>query len=62
MSSTTGDLSVPIGLADAAPIFPPRPNAFITLLTTGDFLAGAQTLLYSIKVSLVSPPTLSRLC
>jgi len=52
MSSTTGDLSVPIGLADAAPIYPPRPNAFITLLTTGDFLAGAQTLLYSIKKAL----------
>ena len=29
---------------------PPRPTAIATLLTTDDFLPGAQTLLYSVKV------------
>jgi len=35
---------------------PPRPNAIATLITTDDFLAGAQTLLYSIRKSLLSIP------
>jgi alpha-N-acetylglucosamine transferase len=37
----------------AIPILPPRPDAIMTLLTSDDFLPGAQTLLYSIKVSAV---------
>jgi hypothetical protein len=41
---------LPIAIAEAVPIFPPRPDAIVTLLTTDDFLPGAQTLLYSIKV------------
>jgi hypothetical protein len=41
---------LPIAIAEAVPIFPPRPDAIVTLLTTDDFLSGAQTLLYSIKV------------
>jgi hypothetical protein len=35
----------------AIPILPPRPDAITTLLTSDDYLPGAQTLLYSIKVS-----------
>ena len=34
----------------AVPVFPPRPDAFVTLLTTEDHLPGAQTMLYSLKV------------
>mmetsp|Transcript_10063 Transcript_10063/g.15519 ORF Transcript_10063/g.15519 Transcript_10063/m.15519 type:complete len:416 (+) Transcript_10063:108-1355(+) len=36
-------------LASAVPIFPPRPDAIMTLLTSDDFLPGAQTLLYSVR-------------
>uniref|UniRef100_A0A7S1GJD2 Hexosyltransferase n=1 Tax=Cyclophora tenuis TaxID=216820 RepID=A0A7S1GJD2_CYCTE len=38
--------------ADVVPLYPPRPDAFVTLLTSGDHLAGAQTLFYSIKKTL----------
>lgn len=34
----------------------PRPNAIATLLLTEDFIAGAQTLLYSLHVNLPSSP------
>jgi len=39
-------------VAEAVPIFPPRPDAFVTFLTSDDFLPGAMTLLYSIKKSM----------
>lgn len=39
-----------VELASAVPIFPPRPDAIATLVTTDDFLPGAQTLLYSVQV------------
>jgi hypothetical protein len=32
-------------------MFPPRPDAIMTLLHSDDFLPGIQTLLYSLKVS-----------
>jgi glycogenin glucosyltransferase len=35
---------------------PVRPNAIATLITTDDFLEGAQTLLYSLKVKLPAEP------
>ena len=41
--------AIPV-MAEAVPIFPPRADAFITYLSTDDFLPGAMTLLYSIKV------------
>ena len=50
MSSITEDGNLPIAIAEAIPILPPRPDAYATLLTTDDFLPGAQTLLYSIQV------------
>ena len=34
-------------------MFPPRPDAVITLLHSDDFLPGTQTLLYSLNVSLL---------
>lgn len=37
-------------MAEAVAVLPPRPDAIMTLLTTDDFLPGAQTLLYSVKV------------
>ena len=40
-----------IPLAEATPLFPPRPDAIVTMLTSDGFLPGAQTLLYSAKVS-----------
>ena len=43
------DRVVPI--AEVVPLFPPRPDAIVTMLTSDDFLAGAQTLLYSIQVN-----------
>jgi hypothetical protein len=43
------DDEVPV--AQATPLFPPRPDAIATLITSDDFLPGAQTLLYSVKVS-----------
>ena len=33
-------------------MFPPRPDAIMTLLHSDDYLPGVQTLLYSLKVSL----------
>eukprot|EP00545_Synedropsis_sp_CCMP1620_P007353 CAMPEP_0119003312 /NCGR_PEP_ID=MMETSP1176-20130426/490_1 /TAXON_ID=265551 /ORGANISM="Synedropsis recta cf, Strain CCMP1620" /LENGTH=417 /DNA_ID=CAMNT_0006954901 /DNA_START=18 /DNA_END=1271 /DNA_ORIENTATION=- len=41
-----------VPIAEATPLFPPRPDAIVTMLTSDDFLPGAQTLLYSIKKSL----------
>ena len=35
---------------------PVRPNAIATLITTDDFLEGAQTLLYSLKEKLPAEP------
>jgi hypothetical protein len=43
-----------IAMAEAVPLYPPRPDAIMTLLTTDDFLPGAQTLLYSVKVRALS--------
>ncbi len=40
-----------IPLAEATPLFPPRPDAIVTMLTSDGFLPGAQTLLYSVKVN-----------
>jgi hypothetical protein len=60
MSSMTDDGNVPIAIAEAVPIFPPRPDAYATLLTTDDFLPGAQTLLYSIQVCCSSRTIQSR--
>mmetsp|Transcript_12458 Transcript_12458/g.28842 ORF Transcript_12458/g.28842 Transcript_12458/m.28842 type:complete len:418 (+) Transcript_12458:57-1310(+) len=40
---------IDVPMADAIPLYPPRPDAFFTLLTSDDFLPGAQTLLYSVK-------------
>jgi glycogenin glucosyltransferase len=37
-------------VAEAGAVLPPRPDAIITMLTTDDFMPGAQTLLYSVKV------------
>ena len=39
-----------VPIAEAIPLFPPRPDAIVTMLTSDDFLPGAQTLLYSAKV------------
>lgn len=39
-----------VPIAEATPLFPPRPDAIVTMLTSDDFLPGAQTLLYSLKV------------
>jgi hypothetical protein len=39
-----------VPIAEATPLFPPRPDAIVTMLTSDDFLPGAQTLLYSVKV------------
>lgn len=52
---------IDIPMAQAVPLFPPRPDAYITLLTTDDHLPGAQTLLYSIKVRLEGLWTIVRL-
>lgn len=41
-----------VQVTEAVPILPPRPDAIVTLLTTDDFLPGAQTLLYSVKKTL----------
>ena len=35
--------------AKAVAMFPPRPDAIVTLLHSDDFLPGVQTLLYSIR-------------
>lgn len=57
---------LPIAIAEAVPIFPPRPDAIVTLLTTDDFVSGAQTLLYSIKVrsmgTVFSPMSPPKIC
>jgi hypothetical protein len=45
-----GDVNDAILVAEATPLFPPRPDAIVTMLTSDDFLPGAQTLLYSVKV------------
>lgn len=37
--------------ARAVALYPPRPDAVVTLLHTPEFLPGTQTLLYSLKVS-----------
>lgn len=39
-----------VQVAEAVAVLPPRPDAIITMLTTDDFLPGAQTLFYSVKV------------
>jgi hypothetical protein len=39
-----------VPIAEATPLFPPRPDAIVTMLTSDDFLPGAQALLYSVKV------------
>ena len=39
-----------VQVAEAVAVLPPRADAIVTLLTTDDFLPGAQTLLYSVKV------------
>jgi hypothetical protein len=39
--------------AQVVAMFPPRPDAIMTLLHSDDFLPGVQTLLYSLKVSTV---------
>ncbi len=36
----------------AVALFPPRPDAIMTLLHSPEFLPGTQTLLYSLKASL----------
>ena len=36
--------------AQVVAMFPPRPDAVMTLLHSNDFLPGVQTLLYSLKV------------
>lgn len=38
--------------AQAVALYPPRPDAIMTLLHAPEFLPGTQTLLYSLKVSL----------
>lgn len=40
-----------VQMAEAVALLPPRPDAIVTLLTSDNFLPGAQTLLYSLKVS-----------
>ena len=45
------DINDGIPLAEAMPLFPPRPDAIVTMLTSDGFLPGAQTLLYSVKVN-----------
>lgn len=39
-----------VQMTETVAVLPPRPDAIITMLTTDDFLPGAQTLLYSVKV------------
>lgn len=48
-----------IPLAEATPLFPPRPDAIVTMLTSDEFLPGAQTLLYSAKVNGFRSPLIS---
>lgn len=43
--------AVDVQVAEAVAVLPPRPDAIMTMLTTDAFLPGAQTLLYSVKVS-----------
>ena len=43
-----------VQIAEAVAVLPPRPDAIVTFLSTDDFLSGAQTLLYSVKVRLHS--------
>ena len=38
--------------ARAVALYPPRPDAIMTLLYAPEFLPGTQTLLYSLKVRL----------
>lgn len=45
-----GDVNDAIVIAEATPLFPPRPDGIVTMLTSDDFLPGAQALLYSVKV------------
>jgi hypothetical protein len=45
-----GDVNDAILIAEATPLFPPRPDGIVTMLTSDDYLPGAQTLLYSVKV------------
>jgi len=47
-----GEESVPVFDAKVVPLFPPRPDAIMTLLHSPDFLPGTQTLLYSLKKTL----------
>lgn len=53
MTETTSTISiVDDGVLEASVVVenPPRPDAFMTLITSEDDLPGVQTLLYSIKV------------
>jgi hypothetical protein len=47
----TTDDETPVFDAQVVAMFPPRPDAVMTLLHSPDFLSGTQTLLYSLKVS-----------
>lgn len=40
----------PVVEAQVVAMFPPRPDAIMTLLHSPEFLPGTQTLLYSLKV------------
>lgn len=51
MRKMAAEESTEVQAAEAVAVLPPRPDAIMTLLTTDDFLPGAQTLLYSVKVS-----------
>lgn len=42
--------------AQAVAMFPPRPDAVMTLLHSPEFLPGTQTLLYSLKVCACACP------
>lgn len=50
MKMASADEAMEVQVAEAVAVLPPRPDAIMTLLTTDDFLPGAQTLLYSVKV------------
>jgi len=54
--------AVHVQMAEAVAVLPPRPDAIMTLLTTDDFLPGAQTLFYSVKVSWRSDDVVSLFC
>jgi glycogenin glucosyltransferase len=48
--AAAAEAGVDVQVTEAVAVLPPRPDAIVTMLTTDDFLPGAQTLMYSVKV------------